>query len=274
MNFKGISQTVFSTVFFLSLLLFTSTSAFAVSVGILSSPATITQDAFTVTASVSGAQAGTNYLRVEFYREGTTNYFGETFNNTDWYGGSDGTQYFPITIQTNTVWNGSFQVRIGSPSITEYDGQGNYRMRLKRYTASGNAASGDGGTNDVSVMIAIPTNTPTPQPTATPNPTQSPSHTPTPVPTLKLTATLVPIKKPTQILPSEDVLATSDVSSSAEADISDESASPTALATKKTVMQPVNFSGIFFGIGGTLLIGCGILFIYKLHKSNEYNPNE
>ena len=42
-------------------------NALAVSVTISDYPSTITEDAFTITASISGATAGTNYLKIDIF---------------------------------------------------------------------------------------------------------------------------------------------------------------------------------------------------------------
>ncbi len=156
--------------------------AVTVSITSPSPPITITNDSFTLTASISGAATGTNYLRVDVYKEGTTNYFGETFNNSDWYSGSDGKQYLPISVQSGVILNGTVQARIGSPTATEYDGSGSYRVRIKRYTSSGSAGSEDANNSSVAVVISIPTSTPSPTPTPTNAPTSTPTKTPTPTP--------------------------------------------------------------------------------------------
>jgi len=154
-------------------LLFLPFSVFAVSVRLISVPTIITSDPFTVTASISGAAAGINYLRVDVYKDGTSNYFGETYNGNDWAGGGSGKDYFPITIQTGIPWIGDVQARIGVISSSEYDGQGTYNLRLRRYTSSGNAGSEDANLSAIPIAISIPTPTPTVAPTSVP------SHTPT-----------------------------------------------------------------------------------------------
>lgn len=175
---------LFSSIWFAILFFSLPQPVFAVSVSISSPspPITITNDSFTLTASISGAATGTNYLRVDVYKEGTANYFGETFNNSDWYSGSDGKQYLPISIQSGVIWNGTVQARIGSPSTTEYDGSGSYKLRIKRYTNSGSAGSEDANNSSVAVAISIPTSTPTLTPTPTNTPTSTPTKTPTPTP--------------------------------------------------------------------------------------------
>lgn len=151
--------------------------AFAVTVITSSIPSTITDESFTFNISITGASAGTNYLRVDLYKDttGTPNYFGETYNGTSWYGGSTGTQYLPISIVSGQTWNGSIQGRLGTPSITEYTGPGSYKLRVRRYTSSGNAASDTQTPADITInyIASTPTPTPTPPPSPSPTPTSS-----------------------------------------------------------------------------------------------------
>lgn len=158
----------------------------AVTTAVSNLPSVIGSDPFSLAVSIANASPGTNYLRVDFYKEGTTNYFGETFNDSSWYNGSDGKQYFPITISGNSA-TANFQSKIGSPSTKEFDGQGQYRLRVRRYTASGNYNSAEANASSVSVSINLPTPTPTvtptPIPTPTPTVTPTPTSTPTPTPT-------------------------------------------------------------------------------------------
>lgn len=169
--------------------------ALAVTVSISSYPTTISDEQFTLTASISGATAGTNYLRIDIYKEGTTNYFGETFNNLDWYGGSTYSQYLPITIQTGAAWNGSVYGRIGSPTLTQYDGEGYYKIRLRRYTSGGGSTASEANASAITVFVSLPT--PTPTPTESPTPTPEPTLTPTPTLISTPTKTSTPTKKPT-----------------------------------------------------------------------------
>lgn len=174
---------------------------FAVTVTITNSPSTVTSDSFTVNVSVLGASSGTNYIRIDLYKDGTSNYFGETYNGSDWYSGSDGKQYFPITIiNSKSTASASLQARIGIPNSSDYDGQGFYKMRIRRYTSSGGPGSEDANNSAVAVSISMPT--PTPISTDSPTPTQvstdppAPTKTPTPVPTKS------PTPKPLTPIPS------------------------------------------------------------------------
>ena len=123
-------------------------------------PSSISKDSFNINVTISGAKAGTNYLRAELYKDGSKNYFGETFNGASWYGGSDGTQYFPVQI-TGASSSATFEGRLGEVSSTDYLGSGTYKLKIKRYTSSGSAASGD-DENPVDISINYDLSTPVP----------------------------------------------------------------------------------------------------------------
>src|SRR5258708_22660058 len=109
----------------------------AVSVTIFNYPSIITDDSFTITASVSGATSGTNYLKIDLFKDGLVSYFGVTFSNSDWYGGPTYSQYLPITIPTGTVWGGIIRGRVVSTTRSQYDGTGTSKIRVRRYTSGG-----------------------------------------------------------------------------------------------------------------------------------------
>jgi len=159
--------------------LFLAKDTFAATITINNYPSQISTDPFDVEVYISG-YTGKNYLRIDLYKEGTTNYFGETFNGTYWYGDSDGVQYFSIEGINSTHLQG----KIGNPTLTKYPGPGSFKLRIRRYTSSGNPASGDQQTA-VEVQINVPIETPTPSPTPTLVPTSTPkppTSTPTPKP--------------------------------------------------------------------------------------------
>jgi len=138
---------------FLLLLAF-PTKSFAVTVSITNYPSSISADPFSISVSILGASSGTNYIRVDLYKDGTQNYFGDTYNGSDWYNGSDGKQYYPITIvDSKSTASATLQTRTGVPSVSDYDGQGSYKMRIRRYTSSGGSGSED--PNNTSVAISI-----------------------------------------------------------------------------------------------------------------------
>lgn len=259
---------------FLVLIFFAVTkSALAVSVTISSSPSTINQDPFTIVASVSGASTGTNYLRIDIFKDGSDNYFGQTYNGSNWYSGSTYTEYLPITIQSGIPWSGNIQGQVGAPSLTEYDGSGTYKIRLRRYTESGGTNATEANGSAVSVSINIPTPTQTPaQPTATPKLT--PTNTPVPTPTPKITASTPIPKKSVKITPkiSPEVLGdktdeiTKNVAPTIE--VLADSQSP---ETKDNNIIPK----VFISIGIVFLILCGIVIAYPIiKKMKDKNINE
>jgi hypothetical protein len=178
---------------FLFLFAIFPTSAHAVTITINEPIPTISDQSFTVNVTITGASAGQNYLRVDLYKDGTTNYFGETFNGSSWYSGSDGLQYVPVTVSnSDNPVSTALQARVGSPSQSEFPGAGTYKLKIRRYTSSGNLASSDQQSSvDTQITFSIPTLTPTP--TNTPTPTRTPESTNTPT----LTKTPTPSKSPT-----------------------------------------------------------------------------
>lgn len=185
-------------------LLFTENVLAAVLVTINNYPSVITEgQTFNVNASVSGASDGTNYLRVDLYKDGTTNYFGETFNGNSWYIGSIGTNFLPLQI-SNSTGSADIEARIGTPSASFYTGPGNYKLKVRRYTSSGSSYT---FSSPVDVQIVSGQQTPTPTPIQTASPSPSPSPVPTIQPTFEPTAT--PISTPTITSPSPTPLRTS-----------------------------------------------------------------
>ena len=225
---------------FITLGLFLPQKILAVTVTINSYPAQITHDPFNIDVSVSGASAGTNYLRIDLYKESTTNYFGQTFNGSAWYNGSAGTSYFPIVVG-GAMTSATIQGQIGSPTLTQYPGPGPYKLRVRRYTSSGNAATSDTQT-PVDIEIIEATQSPTPTPTLSPTsiPTQSPTSTPvaTVTPTDIPTPTLTPTATPTQT-PEETTIPTETLSPSPTPTlIPTESPKQTPLATPSPTPKP------------------------------------
>lgn len=175
---------LFIVIVFLFLL---ASPIFAVSVIVTDMPSTISATPFSVTVSVYGANAGKNYLRVDLFKDGTSNYFGETYNGSEWYFGSVGTSYFPIDIASSTsTASATFQAQIGEPSSTEYPGPGAYKLRIRRYTSATSYSAS--GSYDVTIDIPTPTPTSSPTPISAPTPTKTPTpvNTPTVAPTLTL----------------------------------------------------------------------------------------
>ena len=174
---------LFSIILLILSLIFVSKIS-AVSVSVINFPNEIKDEAFTVTASISGASLGQNYLRVDLYKEGTSSYFGETFNGSDWYSGSEGKLYLPVNIDSSKIVLATITARLGEPEVNEYSGTGMYKLKLRRYTSSGNQASDLQTPADILINFLMPT----PEPTSTPTPISQNSPTAIPKPTVSPTS--------------------------------------------------------------------------------------
>jgi len=247
-------------------------------------PTTITDQPVTVDISLSGASVGQNYLRVDFYKDGTTNYFGETSVGSNWYSGSDGSQYAPITIPDSaSVVTANLQARIGTPSPNEFPGPGAYKLRIRRYTSSGNVGEVTQTPIDVQITYLSPTSTPTPTPipkqTSTPTPTRIPTPTKTPTPTKIPTATPTSVNKTITPKPSSSVTSSKKESKmpsnypTSVLGASDKDVSPTPDKDKKDLLvkgsskQSFNtVTLILCSVGGIMLCICGILVYLKKRR--------
>src|SRR3990167_3152404 len=108
------------------------------------------------------------YLRGAFYKEGTSQYCGYTWNGSEWYNG-------PFT--SNDGWKKLLAVTIASDSakteikvkVDSNDSHcretGDYLFKVMRYTQSGNSSSDD--QVPLKIRLALPSATPTSLPTAT-----------------------------------------------------------------------------------------------------------
>ncbi len=255
--------------------LFFVTPALAVSIQIDSFPESISDQPFNLDISLSGAQPGQNYLRVDIYKEGTSNYFGETSVGSNWYSGSEGAQYVPITIpDTTSVVTASLQARIGTPNQNDFPGAGIYKIKVRRYTASGNPGDVTLTPVDVQINYSIPTATPNPTPTSKPTFTPTPPHTPTltksptstPTPSLKLLTP--PPSKAFSLSGKEGEMPTNYPTSVLGASTEDISPTPEKndeeVMVKGSTHQPFNTVAVILCVGGGfMLCVCGILLYLK-----------
>lgn len=160
------------------------------------------EETYTVPIQVSiNATDGTEYyLRGAFYKNGTTNYCGFTFNGTDWNASpSEYTKFLKIVI-TNNVWEGELKTKLDQTDSGCKE-SGTYKFKVYRYTTTG--SSNTDTQNELSVTVVLPTLTPTPTtvpthtptPTKTPTPTSTPKPTATPTPKVVATNTATPTQK-------------------------------------------------------------------------------
>lgn len=148
---------------------------------------------YIVDASVSAEVAdGTQYyLRGEFFKPGTSNYCGYTWNETSWYNGpysGTGFQNLRLIKMASNLWSGQVKAKF-DPASSGCNTSGVYNFRILRYSSGGNPQSGDTQTPlSVDVTIGTPTpssspiETQSPTPTATERPTNCPTPASTPKP--------------------------------------------------------------------------------------------
>lgn len=166
---------IFLNFFTIFLFLFFSTkSVYAVTTTLTQSPSLISQDPFAITISITGAKAGKNYLRVDLYKEGSTEYSGETYNGQEWYSGEDGTKYAPIDIISSETQLATISARLTS-FPPNWSSSNSFFIRIRRYTASGGYTSSEAETSAIPIAIQFPTHTPSPSPTNTPSPIPTPT---------------------------------------------------------------------------------------------------
>lgn len=265
----------FPLIAFLAIFLFSPKSVFAVSVTISNTPATISEESFSVNVQISGAQAiTTNYLRVDLYTPGTTNYFGYTFNGSNWYSGSDHTQFFMISIDDEGSWEGTVQGKVDLSS-SKFKGSGDYNLKVRRYTAGG----GYTWSNEVPLVITSSTSTPTSTLTPTPTPTTKPTPTPTPKPAATAKPNPSPTTKPTiltqttpgktptsvvgEILGEEKIATESLVATEEGAPQLTASPTPEIVAGWREKIYPK----ALFIFGGLTLLSGSIIFLWKKRRA-------
>lgn len=167
--------------------------------------------------SISVSDGTIYYLRGVFYKPGTTNYCGYTWNESSWFKGPYSTNegwknFLEITTQSAS-WSGQLKAKLDIED-TGCQNSGIYNFKIQRFTQNGSGTFDSQNEQSVEVIIPMPTptltSTPTPTPTLTPTstPTSKPTPTvkpPTPTPTKKI-ASPTPTsktKKPTPTLSGE-----------------------------------------------------------------------
>jgi hypothetical protein len=129
-----------------------------------------------VNISLSGQANKIYYLEGAFKKDGTSSYFGLTFNDTDWvsYTSSNFASLKKITTDSQGLWNGHLKVKIDDSSNL-FTGTGDYILTLKRFTEAGSASWSD---NSTILSVSAPLQ-PSPEPTPlnqSPSPSSSPSQ--------------------------------------------------------------------------------------------------
>ena len=202
-------------------------------------------DQITIDITISGA-TNTNCPNSRCYLQGMltavdqNKYFGFTQNNSgDWYEYISEPEpeyiqssFFSLQL-TDGNWSGQLKIK-NNPQDPDYQGPGNYLLKVKRYT--GNSSSGSFAANDLNVTLTQASPSPSPTPTPTPSPTSTPTSAPNPTPT----PTLRPTSSP-QVLAAKTASSASTASPSA--DMADINLAPGLLSTPSASPELATPSG-------------------------------
>lgn len=122
------------------------------------------------------------YLRGVFYKEGSSNYCGLTWNGGEWFGGpyssDEGWKKFLKVSVSNNSWSGELKAKIDQQDSGCQE-SGSFKFRIQRFN-EGSGSSHFDDQNELTINIVIPTPTPTSSPTPKPQPTSKPTATPKP----------------------------------------------------------------------------------------------
>lgn len=290
---------IINLIFLLSFFLFLTPVAFAASINISTNVINLQSDneySASINFSINNSDNKTYYLRGVFYKQGTTNYCGFTWDNNSWFNGPYSSNmgwknFLPITI-SNNLWVGQLKAKLDL-SDSGCQSSGVYNFKIERFTDGGSSQFDDQNIQTVNVIIPTPTPTlvPTPLPTLTPI-SQTSNVSPTSNLVIKSTnskTTLVTIQnKPTitnsqaaitSVLPTENntnkaVILGIDYFASNAATLSP---TPILNGLKKPKIKikdsQKNYLPLLIIILGLLLIiGCVILFLQirkKIQNKNE-----
>jgi len=142
-----------------------------------SAPSQITEEQeFEVNVNITNLTQETPYfLRAVFYQPGTTNYFGYTWNGSDWYNGTpspiDYTKFLSIQRDSSGNWSGTLKAK-PDPASGKYSGPGLYEFKIGRYTSAGSLSW---SSTVAQIQITQSAQTPTAVPVSTKSPSQNPS---------------------------------------------------------------------------------------------------
>lgn len=249
-------------------------------------PDTVSDSEQEVTVSITISDLPSeSYFRIAWQESSGNPYFGYMKNNNgDWVkidSSQDCKNYYHVSDLTTESL--VIVTKIGKEN-TDGLSNGPYLLKARRYTAS---CSSNTDSESISIQVNLPIPTPTPTDIPTPTRTPTPTKTPTPTPTKSQAVTPTIAAKSATPTPSKqaEVLGTSDKESegampsdypTAVLGTSTEKDTPTP---SQKVDQPVITEGasgnnnlitlIFCGVGGVLLITCGILVYLKKRQSNE-----
>lgn len=224
------------------------------------------------------SQDNTNYfLRGVFFKPGTSDYCGLTWNGKEFFSGpytkDEGWKnFFPVSIQSSS-WSGSIKVKFDSTDSGCKD-SGSYNFKVERFTNSGSGIFDP--QEELHFAFTVPTQTPSPAP-----PSKASSASMEIGATIKPSVVVVQLAENKVSSDRVDTMSTeigsrtdtAESSPSASRDVlsasvAENSPSPTIVRSKK---QQENYLGAVFLIlsFGILSLSCGILLFQKFRKKED-----
>lgn len=265
----------------LGLFLFANPS-YAASISTFSDIKNITNETeVLVNTSLSvNSQDGTEYfLRGVFFKPGTSDYCGYTWNGIDFFSGPYSTNsgwknFYPSTIISSS-WSGALKVKIDTKD-SGCSQSGSYSFKVQRFTNSGSAVFDP--QNELSFEVVIPTPTSTVAPTPTPiktTPTKTIAQIPSAPAKVNTPSPLKPSKallESEQVSPGSALVQTLTASSSSQI----KAETPTPVKEEIAGISEKKPGGIWILISGFGILGaaCGILLFQKYKKKKGVNYEE
>src|SRR5437868_8160664 len=105
-----------------------------------------------VTLNLQGQANKQYFLEAAIKKDGSSNYFGQTWNDNDWvkYSSSNFSNLKSITTDDQGKWGGDIRAKLDTSSNL-FTGNGNYIFQLKRFTSAGSSSYSD---NSVTLAVA------------------------------------------------------------------------------------------------------------------------
>lgn len=145
-----------------------------------------------IALSLQGQGNKIYHLEGALKKEGTANYFGLTWNDSEWVkytAGNNFSSLKKITTDQFGKWQGIVKVKIDQESSL-FSGNGIYILRFKRFTSTGSSSYWSDNSINLTIYSSSPTTQSSPPPS--PTPSLSPSSSPNPSSSTTFTISQIP----------------------------------------------------------------------------------
>lgn len=126
--------------------------------------------------NIQNGSGKTYYLEGALRSTSLSNYFGLTWNDTNWVQYTASSNYNnlkSITLDSNSSWSGNIDFKLDTSS-NYWIGTGDYVLKLKRFTSSSSSSDSD-NTANITITNSLPSPSPSPSANNAASPTPSPS---------------------------------------------------------------------------------------------------